>query len=309
MFRYYTTSSLIFTKASVALRNAAPQFDLFGFETNEKCLWVNGHFGSPTVTSIERTTYATDTTAVIVGQTVSQYSNYCFGTGNSVRGYTGGGYNAGATNTFVWKHTYATEIVAASTALSTAVGRGGGSGNLTAGYVTVGNGTTTVLKLTYATDGTATLASAALPSGKTDFSVISSPDKAYFGPSSTAGQRRTIGGMPFSTETTAAVVGGDTTADGGHTAGLNTSAAGYFFAGGFGQKFSFTTETCAAITAASPSTGAPGGSQGTNNGYIAGGYVSSIIARGYKFPFSTETIAANTSVNLTSARYSPGCCG
>jgi hypothetical protein len=149
-------------------------------------VWVNpspsvvslpntGYFGGgdqgPYYSTMDKVTYASDTTAAIPGAALSIGRRQLAATGNSEAGYFGGGgYVTGtpAVYSTMDKVTYSTDTTAAvpGAALSVARHNGAATGNSTAGYFGGGydgsNIRSTMDKVTYSTDTTAQVPGAAL---------------------------------------------------------------------------------------------------------------------------------------------------
>ena len=121
------------------------------------------------ITTMDKVTYSTDTTAEVPGAALSAARLYLAATGNSTHGYFGGGqkYPSSTVHTTMDKVTYSSDITAAVPGANLSVARKqlGATGNSTSGYFGGGNSPparSTMDKLTYSTDTTAAVPGANL---------------------------------------------------------------------------------------------------------------------------------------------------
>ena len=138
-----------------------------------------GYFGGGTpfsISTMDKVTYASDTTAAVPGANLSAARYAPAATGNSTHGYFGGGWLPGVTST-TDKVTYASDTTAAVPGANLTVARSGlaATGNSTHGYFGGGNPTTSLMdKVTYASDTTAAVPGANLTVARQSLAASSS---------------------------------------------------------------------------------------------------------------------------------------
>jgi hypothetical protein len=188
------------------------------------------------------------------------------------------------------------------------------AGGFTTGSVIVA----TADRITFSTSTTAAQTSANLSQARWGVGTVS--DKTtygYFAGGTTSAGVATADRLTFSTSTTAAQTSANLSQARWGVAGLSDGTTYGYFAGGFtgasvtvatGDRITFSTSTTAAQTSANLSQARyylSGLSDGTTYGYFAGGLTgaSVTVATGDRITFSTSTTAAQTSANLSQARY------
>jgi len=145
-----------------------------------------GYFGggSPTIAQMNKTTYASDTTAAVPGANLSSARRRLAATGNSTSGYFGGGNYPGTAT--MDKTTYSSDTTAAVPGANLTVARGfhAATGNSTHGYF--GGGYTTAAvsamdKVTYSSDTTAAVPGANLSAVRYSLAATGNSTHGYFG--------------------------------------------------------------------------------------------------------------------------------
>ena len=139
-----------------------------------------GYFGGGSpgpLATMDKVTYASDTTAAVPGANLTVARFNPAATGNSTAGYFGGGYS-GSFNSTMDKVTYSSDTTAAVPGASLSQPRQilAATGNSTHGYF--GGGwlpgvTSTTDKVTYSTDTTAVVPGAALSAARRDLAASS----------------------------------------------------------------------------------------------------------------------------------------
>ena len=280
------------------------------------------------VSTTDKVLYSTDTTASQASANLSQPRNELAG----ISDYTTNGYFAGgATSSFSGhvattdKIVYSTDTTAAQTTANLSQARqglAGCSGERTKGYFAGGttdqvNSLNTADKLTYSTGITAAQASANLSQARYYLAGISEgTTKGYFAGGIGAGGTivATADKLTFSNDTTAAQTTADLSQAIAYIAGCSGEGTKGYFAGGLDNSFSsvataykitYTTDATAAQTTANLSQARSklaGISEGSTEGYFAGGSTGANVATSDKITFSTDTTAAQTTANLSQAR-------
>ena len=179
------------------------------------------------VSSVDKVTYSTDTTAILPSSANLSISRYpVSATGNETNGYVGGGYDDPAHYSRVDKITYSTDTTAAAPSAFVS-GDGGSSGrygvaatgNSTHGYFGGGGYTsagfpegdsTYMDKLTYSSDTTAAVPGANLTGGRVIQGATGNSTAGYFGGGG-PGPLSTMDKVTYSTDTTAVVPGAELT--------------------------------------------------------------------------------------------------
>lgn len=283
--------------------------DLRGFDT--------GYFGGGNpgpLSTMDRTTYSTDTTTVVPGAALSVARYGLAATGSQSAGYFGGG----ATVSTMDKLSYSTETTAAvpGAALSIARFSFAATGNERFGYFAGGllypPIYSTVDKLTYSTDTTAATPSAALTSARYNFAATGTAlgfNSGYFcGGTTGAPVLSAINKLNFSSETTSTIPATMSAARYQPT-GTGSGFAGYIGGGGpltsAVDKLAYTNETLARIPSANLSSArqAQGATASQTSGYFGGGNPGPVSTMD-KVTYSTDTTAATPGANLSVARVS-----
>jgi hypothetical protein len=190
------------------------------------------------------------------------------------------------------------------------------AGGFTGASVAVATGD----RITFSTSTTAAQTSANLSQARWGVGTVS--DKTtygYFAGGTTSAGVATADRITFSTSTTAAQTSANLSQARWGVAGLSDGNTYGYFAGGFtgssvavatGDRITFSTSTTAAQTSANLSQARyylSGLSDNSTYGYFAGGITGSSAATSVttadRITFSTSTTAAQTSANLSQARY------
>ena len=181
------------------------------------------------VSSVDKVTYSSDTTAVLPSSANLSISRYpVSATGNETNGYVGGGYDDPAHYTRVDKITYSTDTTAAAPSAFISGDAGGSgrygiaaTGNSTHGYFGGGGytdagfpeGSSSYMdKLTYSSDTTAAVPGANLTGGRVVQGATGNSTHGYFGGGQDASNNiSTMDKVTYSTDTTAVVPGAELT--------------------------------------------------------------------------------------------------
>ena len=170
----------------------------------------------------------------------------------------------------------------------------------------------TMDKVTYSSDTTAAVPSAALSGARYGLAATGNSTNGYFGGGNNP-PVVTMDKVTYSSDTTAAVPGANLTLARRASAATGNSTAGYF-GGGYAaptystmDKVTYSTDTTAAVpganlTSARGSVGATGNS---TNGYFGGGFPGSgSVTTMDKVNYSTDTTAVVPGANLSLSRFS-----
>lgn len=284
---------------------------------------VGGRTGAVDFNTVDIITFSTDITTANTTDTlngsfsrqsaISEQINKC---------YFAGGVTGGANSTNVEIIFFSTDIINSQTTAVLATARSSATGlteGNTKGYVTGGDtgaNALTTEKITFSSD---------LFSSQTTANI--SQARIYLASVSDGGTKGfVVGGFTTASVATADKITFTTDVNNSRTSsnlsqaryGLAGSSEGRtkgYFAGGFSTAnvatadlLSYFTESTAASTASNLSQArlyATGTSQGSTHGYFAGGQtgVSIAVNTAEKILFSSNTTAANTSSNLSSARF------
>lgn len=304
--------------------------------------YVMGGFTSASTTSgsatAERVTFSADTFAAKTtanlslarahGQsgTVSQ---------SGVKGYACGGVTSGSAGTqtpVTDKLTFSTETTAAQTTanLSVALRATAGVSEVTSkGYLLGGstsnsNSAQSAIEqiLTYSTDVTATNTSANLSQARWFVSGISDGStKGYAGGGGTGTliAVATTDKVTFSTDAISATTTANLTGIRHSTSALSNGSTKGYFMGGFvtsvgdsllADKVTFSTDVTASVSTANLSVARVntcGISEGSNKGYVSGGYTGATIAQATTdlVTYATDVSSAATTMNLNTTRRGP----
>ena len=247
---------------------------------------TSGYFGggfnpslSPSVLStMDKVTYSTDTTAEVPGAALSVGRQRITATGNSTDGYFGGGAdNAFPVTSYstVDKLTYSTDTTAEVPGAALSVGRYsmGATGNSTDGYFGGGydgsNFFSTMDKVTYSTDTTAAVPGAALSFAGYQVAATGNQEAGYFGGSSDGPYYSTMDKLTYSTDTTAEVPG----------AALSRARSAMGATGARANALPVTSVISPFVNVPTP-----------NTGYFGGGHPGSYSTMD-KLTYSTDTTA------------------
>lgn len=267
------------------------------------------------VTTADRTTYATETSAAVTGANSILGTSYAVGagTGNDVAGYT-----SNDQINSVQKTTYSTEVTASSTAGFSGTQKNGfgGAGNNDKGFFTGGlQGAATWQpashRTTYASETSALVTSANLTLSRSGYYIVGNLEKAIIAGGLQVGvnsPRTEAEKCDFATETMALAPGADIGARPGLTAqgGAGTQFKAVFI--NFGIFIcTFATETTVYNGAYYFERLGNGNAGNTTKSFHSGGVASGNYGGGKvnsstKFDCATETASAATGANLSSIR-------
>jgi len=292
--------------------------------SDSKGFFAGGNTGAP-VSTADKLAFFTETATAQTSANLSAARGGlagCSGEGTK-------GYFAGGDGNFVNadKLTYSTDITAAQTTARLSQARGslaGISEKLTKGYFAGGTndgftGLSTAEKLTYSTDTTTAQTTARLSQARFGLTGCSGDStKGYFAGGNTSGAAlATADKLTYSTDITAAQTTANLSQARYYLAGCSGEGTKGYFAGGYtdasvstADKLTYSTDTTTAQTTANLSQVRQflaGVSEGTTKGYFAGGSTflgGAILATADKLTYSTDMTAAQTSANLSQARYS-----
>jgi hypothetical protein len=292
-----------------------------------------GYFGGgdSALSTMDKITYATDTTAFTPSANLSSGRRSLAATGNSTAGYFGGGADAFGPISVsrMDKVTYATDTTAFTPGanLSASRYRLAATGNSTNGYFGGGRpgspstaSVSTMDKVTYSTDTRAFTPGANLSVARHGVAATGNSDAGYFGGGDTASpspavRRSTMDKLTYATDTTVFTPGANLSAARYILAATGNSTAGYF-GGGFDgltsrmDKVTYATDTTAFTPGANLSASrfelAATGS--STAGYFGGGATPgpSSVSTMDKVTYATDTTAATPGANLSVARRGAG---
>ena len=275
--------------------------------TSDTGYFGGGSPGPGDMSTVDKTTFTSDTTARVPGANLTLARYGLAATGSQTHGYFSGGRLNPITT--VDKIDYSTDTTAAAPGanLNTARYYHSAIGNKDAGYFAGGSpgGKTTIEKTTYSTDTTATLPSSANFSHSPNIymGAVGNKDAGYFagGYETSETNYSTVHRITYSNDTTANVFSGSNlSSNRRYLQGSGNSTDGYFTGGTPGpfnyvtivDKITYSSETTARVPTANLSEtryihAATGNS---SNGYIGGGSgpKSSID----KITYSNDTTAA-----------------
>ncbi len=274
-----TGNSVVLTGLAIELDIANPKsYAVFG---GVKGYSLGGQSSTTNFATAERITYSNDTTAAqtTANLSVAKQSATGCSEGNT-KGFTLGGYVAGSSayTTTTEKTFYSSDVTTTATSANSSIARGyqcsvstyNNKGYICGGFTGAGVPITTVDFLYFANEVAASQTTAALTAARAGVSSLSLPNvKGY-------------------------ILGGSS---GGGTVFFSTA-----------EKITYSTDALAAQTSANLSLArstAAGLSECSTKGYVAGGSTASPGAVGSttdKLTFSTDTTAAQTTANLSSAR-------
>lgn len=321
-----TGNSVVLSGLAIELDIANPKsYAVFG---GAKGYSLGGYSGA-SVNTADKITYSNDTSAA---QTTANLSTSRYGPGGisegNTKGYSLGGYSTNYVNT-ADKTFYSSDVTTASTSsnisynsyapacLSNYVNKGYACGGDTGS----GNPTNKIDFLYFSNDVTVSQTSTTLSSSREYCGTVSLPNvKGYIAGGATANNTfsTTTDKITFSSDVLSAQTSANLSAAKFATSGISECSTKGYFGGGYTtvsanpgsstDKIVFSTDTTSAQTTANLSgirAYCSGVSQGSSKGYYLGGwttYSSTAVATGDKLTFSTDTTAAQTSANLSSAR-------
>ena len=321
-----TGNSVVLTGLAIELDIANPKsYAVFG---GAKGYSLGGYSGA-SVNTADKITYSNDTSAA---QTTANLSTSRYGPGGmsegNTKGYSIGGYSTNYVNT-ADKTFYSSDVTTASTSsnisynsyapacLSNYVNKGYACGGDTGS----GNPTNKIDFLYFSNDVTVSQTSTTLSSSREYCGTVSLPNvKGYIAGGATANNTfsTTTDKITFSSDVLSAQTSANLSAAKFATSGISECSTKGYFGGGYTtvsanpgsstDKIVFSTDTTSAQTTANLSgirAYCSGVSQGSSKGYYLGGWTtwsSTAVATGDKLTFSTDTTAAQTSANLSSAR-------
>jgi hypothetical protein len=282
-----------------------------------------GYFGggSNVVATMDKLTYASDTTAAVPGANLSVARSYAGATGNSNAGYFGGGFDGGNTSSIMDKVTYSSDTTVRIPAANLSLTRYNlaATGNSTAGYFGGGGPTpitpeySTMDKVTYSSDTTAAVPGANLSSPRWATAATGNSTNGYFGGGYTPATVSTMDKVTYATDTTAAVPGAALSAARYGLAATGNSTNGYF-GGGSGpgvrstmDKVTYSSDTTSAVPGANLSVARQylAATGNLTNGYFGSGFTPGPTASSLmnKVTYSSDTTAAVPGAALSAARY------
>ena len=272
-------------------------------------------YPGPTVTTIEKVSYATDTTARVPGANLSVARGYLAATGNSTNGYFGGGGYPTQYSTMD-KVTYSSDTTAVVPGANLTIARFGvaATANSTNGYFGGGgfpsfNTFSTMDKVTYSSDTTAAVPGANLTFARGEMGATGNSTAGYFGGG--AAVTAQMDKVTYSSDTTAVVPGAALSLFRRILAATGNSTAGYFGGGEYGgpnskmDKLTYSSDTTAAVPGANLSVArqGPGATGNSTAGYFGGGGLfPGALSTMDKVSYSTDTTAAVPGANLSVAR-------
>ena len=255
--------------------------------------FLGGHRSGVEQVLADKLVFATDTTTAVATANLNAGSMYSgFVSDASTSGYVAGGTrNAGAITDRTEKLVYATDTTAAeaSADLTIAIGKPAStSDGLLAGYISGGYSDARISstdKLVYATDTTAAEASADLTRACSDMAGVSSASAGYIGGGDIGTEVYTavVDKLVFATDTTAAEASANLDTGTATHAGCSGDGVAGYFSGGYHyatgsqdrtEKLVYATDTTATVASAALTSaryGMVGASDGSVNGYFAGG--------------------------------------
>jgi hypothetical protein len=321
-----TGNSVVLTGLAIELDIANPKsYAVFG---GAKGYSLGGYTGA-SVNTADKITYSNDTSAA---QTTANLSTSRYGPGGmsegNTKGYSLGGYSTNYANT-ADKTFYSSDVTTACTTanisynasyptcLSNYVNKGYACGGDTGS----GNPTNKIDFLYFSNDVTVSQTSTTLSSNREYSGAVSLPNlKGYIAGGATASNTfsATTDKLTYSSDVLSAQTSANLSSGKQGTSGVSECSTKGYFGGGYTavsanpvsstDKIVFSTDTTSAQTTANLSGirgYCSGVSQGSSKGYYLGGWTTwsgTAVATGDKLTFSTDTTAAQTSANLSSAR-------
>ena len=296
-----------------------------------KGYFAGGNTGNYVATA-DKLTFSTDTTAAQTSANLSQARARLAGcSGEGTNGYFAGGLTGASGGATADRITFFTDSTIAQTSADLSQGRyelAGISEGKTKGYFAGGttdnaNPLTTADKLTYSTNTTVAQTTANLSQAKYGLAGCSGEGtKGYFNGGTTSSNAVTLATtadkLTYSTDTTVAQTTANLSQARYAPAGISQGTTKGYFAGGStdasisvatADKLTYSTDTTTAQTSANLSQTRyelAGISEGSTKGYFAGGATASFTSRTVvtdKLTYSSDTTAAQTTANLSQARY------
>jgi hypothetical protein len=278
-----------------------------------------GWFGSG---SIDRITFATDTTTASVRGSLNNSTIVLGAAGTLDAGWFGGGTGGGApwySYAIVQRITYATDTATAAVrgSLAAPTRTVAASGNTTAGWFGGGYngpaGDPTVLSLvsriTYATDtATASQRGPLSLARKKPGSVSDNSTYSWFAGGGSPGQFTTVDRITYATDTATATVRGPLAAGTYAASGMGNSTYGWFCGGltyiSSVSRIDYSNDTTTAsvrgpLSAGKGSTGAAGN---LTDGWVSGG-TAPTVSTVDRITYATDTATATVRGSLSSAKY------
>jgi len=281
-----------------------------------------GYFGGGDApglhSTMDKVTYASDTTAAVPGASLSVARTSPAATGSSTAGYFGGGTNPSGRLSTMDKVTYLTDTTTAvpGAALSSARSGLAATGNSTSGYFGGGFSPgvpiySTMDKITYSSDTTAAVPGAALSVARRQLASTGNSTAGYFGGGISGSSYSTMDKTTYSTDTTAALPSAGFLSVARYALAATGNSTHGYFGGGFPNsslmdKVTYSTDTRstvpgAALSAARRYLAATGSSTA---GYFGGGYDGSNPRSTMdKVTYASDTTAAVPGAALSAARY------
>lgn len=287
-------------------------------ETQNTGYFVGGAI--PGVSStVDKVSYAVDTTAAVPGAFLSAGRSGLAATGNQTSGYFGGGAVPGLSST-VEKIDYSldTDSLIPGASLSSARSSlSATDGNATTGYFSGGIITgpavvSTTDKLTYATETTAVAAPASLGSARSNLAATGNSTTGYFSGGATPALVSTTDKLVYSTDTRTTVPAAFLISPRGNLAAAGNSSFGYFGGGiitgpalvSTVDKLAYSNDTVATVPGAALSSTRSNLAASANptSGYFGGGTVPTLVSTMDKITFATDTRQIIPAAVLSSAR-------
>ena len=286
--------------------------------TSTNCgYYGGGHPGSRS--TMDKLTYADDTTVAVPGGALSAGRYGLAATGSQTAGYFSGGFaNSVTPHSTTDRITYSTDTTARVPGADLSIGIRyylGATGNITAGYYGGGQpaSKSTMEKLTYSSETFAEIPSGALSSGRGKPGAVSNSTHGYFGggmdyPSYFS----TMDKFAFSNDTTARVPTADLSIERGGFGGVTGNSTHGYFGGGLNptyrstmDKLEYSGDTVSEIPGAALSSarayGAATGNS-TTSGYFGGGATAPFETMD-KTNFTDDTTAHVPGADLSIGRH------
>jgi hypothetical protein len=319
-----TGNSVVLTGLAIELDVANPKsYAVFG---GVKGYSLGGYTGAASTTA-DKITYSTDTTAAQTSANLSLVRSEIRGLSEgNTKGYTCGGYSSARITTTDITF-FASDVTTTINSATLSLARNDYAGLSTyvnkgyiAGGATNSAYTNSIEFLYYSNSTSAAQTTVTLSVTRGSIGSISQPNiQGYLagGATSSVTFYATTDKLVYSTDSCAAQTTANLSTVRQQAAGISECQTKGFWAGGFSSsaailatvdKITFSTDTTVAQTTSNISTSRSAASsptQGSSKGYVLGGYTSwagavSIVSD--RILFATETMAAQTSANLSVAR-------
>ena len=332
--RYYpvATSAKANALPQLTYFNPAPSAASVRYSDNFTSPANTGYFGggfnlsSVNVSTMEKVTYTSDTTAQVPGAALSSVRRQLAATGNNNFGYFGGG--SGPATPFyastMDKVTYSTDttLQVPGASLSAIKYSPAATGTSTAGYFgggyTSGGNVSTMDKIDYATDTRlAAIPGAALSSVRHYLAATGNSTNGYFGGGiSGPGPVSTMDKIDYATDTRLAAIPGASLSIARHGVAATGNSTNGYFGGGFPgsnpaastmDKIQYSTDTRLPAIPGANLSGARyvvGATGNSTAGYFGGGASPgpTVLSTMDKVNYSTDTTAASPGASLTVTR-------